>query len=353
MIRLEYNAPMKKTTVTFGEIMLRLASPGVERFLQTPHFRASFGGGEANVAVALAGFGVPSIYVTVLPKKNAIADAAVAELRSFGVDTSKIVRGKGRMGVYYIEAGANQRPSKVIYDREHSAIALANRESLDWDNIFDGAHWYHLTGITPAISASAAELALESLSKARERGVTVSCDLNYRKNLWKWGKRADEVMPELIKQVDIAIANEEDVQMALGIPADVDVHSGRLDPLQYENLTAKVLQHYPNLKTIAITLRESKSASHNGWSACLNDRKEFLTSSHYDITHIVDRVGSGDSFAAGLIYGFQKLPTHRDALEFAVAASCLKHSIPGDFSRSTTEEVEALLKSGGSGRVQR
>ena len=344
---------MKNTTVTFGEVMLRLAPPGVERFLQSPCFHASFGGGEANVAVALAGFGLPSSYVTVLPEKNAIADAAIRELRGFGVDTSKIVRGNGRMGVYYIEAGASQRPSKVIYDREYSAIALATRGSLPWDQIFEGALWYHLTGITPAISASAAELALESLSKAREKPVTVSCDLNYRKNLWKWGKRADEIMPELVKQVDMVIANEEDVQMALGIMADVDVHSGKLDPSQYERLTTRVLQLYPNLKTIAITLRESKSASHNGWSACLNDRKEFLISSHYDITHIVDRVGSGDSFAAGLIYGFQKLPTHRDALEFAVAASCLKHSIPGDFSRSTREEVEVLLKSGGSGRVQR
>ncbi len=344
---------MKNTTVTFGEIMLRLAPPGVERFLQSPCFHASFGGGEANVAVALAGFGLPSSYVTVLPEKNAIADAAIRELRGFGVDTSKIVRGNGRMGVYYIEAGASQRPSKVIYDREYSAIALATRGSLPWDQIFEGALWYHLTGITPAISASAAELALESLSKAREKPVTVSCDLNYRKNLWKWGKRADEIMPELVKQVDMVIANEEDVQMALGITADVDVHSGKLDPSQYERLTTRVLQLYPNLKTVAITLRESKSASHNGWSACLNDRKEFLISSHYDITHIVDRVGSGDSFAAGLIYGFQKLPTHRDALEFAVAASCLKHSIPGDFSRSTREEVEVLLKSGGSGRVQR
>jgi 2-dehydro-3-deoxygluconokinase len=352
-VGLEYNAPMTKTTVAFGELMLRLAPPGAERFLQSPQLQASFGGGEANVAVAISQFGLPARYVTVLPKNNAIAEAAIAELRSFGVDTSKIVWGNGRMGVYYVEAGANQRPSKVIYDREHSAIALAQRGLLDWDNIFENATWYHLTGITPAISASAADLALESLSKAREKSITISCDLNYRKNLWKWGKRADEVMPNLVKQVDVVIANEEDVQMALGIRADVDVHSGQLDPAQYENLTAKVLQQYPNLKAIAISLRESKSASHNGWAACLNDRKEFLTSRRYDITHIVDRVGSGDSFAAGLIYGLQTLPTRREALEFAVAAGCLKHSIPGDFSRSTKEEVESLLKSGGSGRVER
>lgn len=344
---------MAKTTVTFGELMLRLAPPGVERFLQSPHFLASFGGGEANVAVALAQFGLPARYVTVLPENHAIADAAVGELRRFGVDISKIARSKGRMGLYYIEPGANQRPSKVIYDRERSAIALAKRGDLDWDSIFESALWYHLTGITPAISASATDLALESLAKTREKNITVSCDLNYRKNLWKWGKRADEVMIELVKQVDVVIANEEDVQMALGIPIDIDVHSGKLDLAQYESLTTKVLQQYPNLKAVAITLRESKSASHNGWSACLNDRKQFLTSRHYEITHIVDRVGSGDSFAAGLIYGFQKLPTRQDALEFATAAGCLKHSTPGDFSRSTNEEVEALLKSGGSGRVQR
>jgi 2-dehydro-3-deoxygluconokinase len=344
---------MAKTTVTFGELMLRLAPPGVERFLQSPHLLASFGGGEANVAVALEQFGLPATYVTVLPANNAIADTAIGELRRFGVDTSHIVRGKGRMGVYYIEAGANQRPSKVIYDREHSAIALAKRGDLGWESIFEGAYWYHLTGITPAISASTAELALESLSKAHERGITVSIDLNYRKNLWKWGKPAQEVMPGLVQQADVVIANEEDVQMALGIQAEVNVHSGQLDPAQYESLTAKVLVQYANLKAVAITLRESKSASHNGWSACLNDRKEFLISRHYDITHIVDRVGSGDSFSAGLIYGFQELPTHRDALEFAAAAGCLKHSIPGDFGRSTKEEVDALLKGGGSGRVQR
>jgi 2-dehydro-3-deoxygluconokinase len=340
-------------TVTFGELMLRLAPPGVERFLQSPQFLATFGGGEANVAVALAQLGAPAAYVTVLPENNAIADAALAELRHFGVDTSKIVRGKGRMGIYYIEAGANQRPSKVIYDREYSAIASVQAESLNWDDIFQSATWYHFTGITPAISASAAVVVAESLTKARQKGITISCDLNYRKNLWKWGKRADEIMPELLKNVDITIANEEDVQMSLGIPAEVDIHSGQLDRAQYQKLTERVLQRHPNLKAIAITLRESKSASHNGWSACLNDRKEFLTSRRYDITHIVDRVGSGDSFSAGLIFGLQELLTHQDALDFAVALSCLKHSIAGDFSRSTRGEVEALLKGEASGRVQR
>ena len=299
---------MAKTTVTFGEIMLRLAPPGFERILQTGQFVATFGGGEANVAVALAQFGLPAAFVTVLPDKNPIADAVVGELRRFGVDTSRIVRGKGRMGIYYVEAGANQRPSKVVYDRENSAIALAKPGDIDWDRAFEDAGWFHVTGITPAISSSAADLALESVKKAREKGITVSCDLNYRKNLWKWGKPAAEVMRELVKNVDIAIANEEDVQMALGIEADVDVHSGKLDRAQYEKLTAKVLDEYPNLKAIAITLRESKSASHNGWSACLNDRQKFSVSRSYEITHIVDRVGGGDSFAGGLIYGFQTLP---------------------------------------------
>ena len=230
---------MTKTTVTFGEIMLRLAPPGFERILQTGQFVATFGGGEANVAVALAQLGLPAAFVTVLPDKNPMADAVVGELRRFGVDTSRIVRGKGRMGVYYVEAGANQRPSKVVYDRDNSAIALAKPGDIDWDRALEDAGWFHVTGITPAISSSAADLALEAVKKARAKGITVSCDLNYRKNLWKWGKPAAEVMRELVKNIDIAIANEEDVQMALGIQADVDVHSGQLDRAQYEKLTAK------------------------------------------------------------------------------------------------------------------
>ena len=343
---------MTKPIVSFGEIMLRLAPPGFERFLQTPRFDATFGGGEANVAVALAGFGQPAVYVTALPE-NPIAQAAIAELRRFGVDTSKIVRRKGRVGIYYLEAGANQRPSKVIYDRDNSSIALAKPGEFDWDAIFEGAGWFHISGITPALSESAAALSLESLRKARGKGVTVSCDLNYRKNLWKWGRPAGDVMRELMPFVDVAIANEEDVQMSIGIQADVDVHSGALDRGQYEKLSAKVLAAFPNLKSVAITLRESHSASRNGWSACLNNRQEFLVSRAYDVTHIVDRVGAGDSFAAGLIYGMLQLPKHREALEFAVAASCLKHSIPGDFNRTTVDEVNGLLKGGGSGRVQR
>jgi 2-dehydro-3-deoxygluconokinase len=329
--------------VTFGEIMLRLAPPGMERFLQTPQFVATFGGGEANVAVALAQFGLPVSYVTVLPDANPIAE----------VDTTQIVRGKGRVGIYYLEAGANQRASKVVYDRANSAIALAKPGDIDWDKVFDGASWFHITGITPAISAAAAELSFESMRKARAKGLTVSCDLNYRKNLWKYGKTAQEVMSQLTSYVDIAIANEEDVQQALGIQADVDVHSGELDRAVYEKLTGKVLAAYPEMKAIAITLRESKSASHNGWAACMNDRTQFLVSRRYEITHIVDRVGGGDSFAGGLIYGLRSLGTHAEALEFAVAASCLKHSIMGDFNRYTVDDVNALIKGDGSGRVQR
>jgi 2-dehydro-3-deoxygluconokinase len=340
-------------TVTFGEIMLRLAPPAFERFLQTPQFVATFGGGEANVAVALAQLGASAAFVTVLPEKNPVAEAAIGELRRFGVDTSRIVRGKGRMGIYFLESGANQRPSKVVYDRQFSAISLARPGSISWDQALDGASWFHITGITPAISASAADVSLEAVRAARAKSLTVSCDLNFRKNLWKWGKPAAEVMRGLMPFVDVAIANEEDVQMSLGIQAQVDVHSGSLDRTQYEQLTSRVLAEFPSLKAIAITLRESKSASHNGWSACLNDRSQFLFSRHYEITHIVDRVGSGDSFAAGLIYGLQRLASRQEALEFAVALSCLKHSIPGDFSRASLDEVQGLLKGDGSGRVQR
>src|SRR5258708_8580993 len=342
---------MPKPTVTFGEIMLRLAPPGFERFLQSPQFVATFGGGEANVAVAVAGFGLPAAYVTVLPPNHPVADACIGELRRFGVDTSKIVRAKGRMGIYYLEAGANQRPSKVVYDRDNAAIALAKPGDIDWARVLDGAGWFHITGITPALSATAAELSFEAVRHAREKGLTVSCDLNYRKNLLKYVKAAAEVMRELVKFVDVAIANEEDCQMALGVQADVDVHSGKLDRAQYRGLAENVLREFPNLMMIAITLRESHSASHNGWSACLADGKEFLVSRHYDITNIVDRVGGGDCFAGGLIYGLQALGSHQEALEFAVAASCLKHSIPGDFNRFRVGEVQALVKGGASGPV--
>jgi 2-dehydro-3-deoxygluconokinase len=344
---------MSTLVVTFGETMLRLAPPGFERFLQSPRFVATFGGGEANVAVALAGFGNPARYVTVLPSANPIADALLGELGRFAVDTSQVVRGKGRLGVYFVESGANQRASKVFYDRENSAIAIAKPGDIEWSKALDGAAWFHITGITPALSQSAADLALESMRAARAGGLTVSCDLNFRKNLWKYGKSATDVMPELFRLTDVGIANEEDCQAALGIHAEANVKSGRLEPQQYLALSEKVVSAYPNLKMLAITLRESKSASHNGWSACLHDRQQFRLSRHYEITHIVDRVGAGDCFAAGLIFGLLNLKSSQDALEFAVAASCLKHSVPGDFARLGREEVEQLLRSGGSGRVER
>ena len=344
---------MPKLHVTFGEIMLRLAPPGFERFLQSPRFDATFGGAEANVAAALSQFGLAAAFVTVLPASNPLADAAIGELQRHGVDASRIVRGPGRMGIYFLETGGNQRPSRVVYDRDRSAIALAKPGDLNWERILEEAGWFHISGITPALSSSAAELALDAVAQARGRGVTVSCDLNYRKNLWKWGKPAREVMRELMKHVDFAIANEEDVQMSLGLQAGVNVESGRLDRRHYEQMTAEALAQFPNVQALAVTLRESHSASHNGWSACLNNRREFLVSRRYEITHIVDRVGAGDAFAAGLVYGLQNLPDHQQAVEFAAASGCLKHSMPGDFSRSTVAEVKALLEGGGAGRVQR
>jgi len=341
-----------KKYITFGEIMLRLKPLNRERFFQSPLLEATFGGGEANVAVGLARFGLNVAYVSVIPN-NPIGDACLGELRRQGVDTTFIVRKGDRLGIYFLEAGANQRPSKVIYDRSHSAIAEAKPGDINWDRIFDGATWFHITGITPAISLSASELSLEAVKKAREKGITVSCDLNFRKKLWKYGKFAPEVMGELVKYIDIIIGNEEDCQKSLGIKVDVDVESGRLQAEEYKELTRKVLYLYPNIKKIAITLRESYSANYNGWSAVLNNREEFLISKKYEIHNIVDRVGAGDTFAAGLIYGFNKLDNDKKALEFAVAASCLIHSISGDLPLLSVEEVNSLYGGIGSGRVQR
>ena len=336
--------------ITFGEIMLRLKSPGHERFFQSPMLEATFGGGEANVAVSLANFGMDAAFVTVLPE-NLIGDECVKELRRFGVDTSRIQRGKGRMGIYFLEAGANQRPSNVVYDRSDSAIALA--QDIDWDNALDGADWFHITGITPAVSKSAKELSFEAVKQAKKRGIMISCDFNYRGKLWKYGQAATDVMPELVKYVDVGIANEEDCQKSLGIKADAQVEKGKLSLEKYQTLSEKVLEQFPNLKMIAITLRESISADSNGWSACLNDRKGFYHSKRYAINDIIDRVGGGDSFAAGLIYGLNSYETNEEALEFAVAASCLKHSIIGDFNRVSVSEVEKLKGGDASGRVQR
>ena len=338
--------------LTFGEIMLRLKSPGHERFFQSPMLEATFGGGEANVAVSLANYGEDVGFLSVLPK-NAIGDECIKELRRFGVDTSRVVRGGERLGIYFLETGANQRPSKVVHDRAYSAIAMAKPGDIDWEKTFAGVEWFHITGITPAISESAMELSLESVKEAKKRGITVSCDLNYRKNLWKYGKKASEVMRELAKYVDVAIANEEDVQKSLEITTDVNVESGELDRAKYKALGDKVLETYPNMKCIAITLRESKSADWNGWAACLNDRENFYVSKRYEIRDIVDRVGGGDSFGGGLLYGLTHYEDNQQALEFAVAASCLKHSILGDFNRVDVAEVEKLMGGDGTGRVQR
>ncbi|MCI6486971.1 MAG: sugar kinase [Clostridiales bacterium] len=338
--------------LTFGEIMLSLKSPGHERFFQSPMLEATFGGGEANVAVSLANYGEDVGFLSVLPK-NAIGDECIKELRRFGVDTSRVVRGGERLGIYFLETGANQRPSKVVYDRAYSAIAMAKPGDIDWEKTFAGVEWFHITGITPAISESAMELSLESVKEAKKRGITVSCDLNYRKNLWKYGKKASEVMRELARYVDVAIANEEDVQKSLEITTDVNVESGELDRSKYKALGDKVLAAYPDMKMIAITLRESKSADWNGWAACLNDREHFYESKRYEIRDIIDRVGGGDSFAGGLIYGLNNYESRQQALEFAVAASCLKHSIDGDFNRVDVDEVEKLMGGDGTGRVQR
>jgi 2-dehydro-3-deoxygluconokinase len=338
--------------LSFGEIMLRLKTQGHERFFQSPSFEATFGGGEANVAVALANYGVNSGFISALPP-NDIGESAVRELQRYGVDTTHVRRSGDRVGIYYLEAGANQRPSKVVYDRAGSSICAAQPGDFDWQTIFDGARWLHITGITPALSKSAADLSLEAVKAAKQAGVTVSCDFNFRGKLWKWGKSAPDVMSDLVKYVDVGIANEEDCQKSLGITVDVDVESGELDTAKYEALGQKVLDVYPDMSVIAITLRESYSADRNGWSACLRDADGFKLSKRYEITDIVDRVGGGDSFASALIYGLNAYEDRQQSLEFAVAASCLKHSILGDFNRVTVAEVEHLMGGDASGRVQR
>jgi len=339
--------------LSVGEIMLRLKSPAHERLFQSPSLEATFGGGEANVAVALANYGLSSSFVSALPD-NAVGDAALRELRSFGVETNNIQRQGDRVGIYFLETGANQRASNVVYDRADSSIASADPSDFSWPTILNGSKWMHITGITPALSESAAQLSLDAVKAAKTKGITVSCDFNFRGKLWKYGKSAPEVMRELVKYVDVGIANEEDCQKSLGISVDdVHVESGELDTTKYERLTEKVLEEFPEMGVLAVTLRESRSADRNGWSACLRDRKGFRVSRRYEITDIVDRVGGGDSFASALIYGLNAYDDRQQSLEFAVAASCLKHSIPGDFNRVTVPEVEKLMAGDASGRVQR
>lgn len=336
--------------VTFGEIMLRLSPNGYNRFLQDDQLQATFGGGEANVAVSLANFGIDSTYVTKLPD-HAIGQAAINALRYFGVDTSKITRGGDRIGVYYMEKGASQRGSVCIYDRKHSSIADSNAGDFDWDDIFEGADWFHFTGITPALGENLVEICKTACKKAKEKGITVSCDLNYRGKLWT-RQEANKAMSDICRYVDVCIANEEDAKDVFGIEAEnTDITGGKLNKDGYKSV-AKQLADKFGFKKVAITLRSSISASDNDWAAMLYDGEDYYFSKEYHL-HIVDRVGGGDSFGGGLIYSLLSGKNSKDAIEFAVAASALKHSIEADFNRVTVTEVEKLAGGDGSGRVQR
>ena len=345
---------MNNRIVTFGEIMLRLATPGFERFSQTRQYNATFGGGEANVAVSLANFGLKVDYVTRLPK-NDIAEACLMDLRRYNVGIDKIIYGGDRVGIYFLENGAVARPSKVIYDRANSAIAEIKPGMVNWDSVFEGVTWFHWTGITPAISEGAALVCKEAIEAANKKGITVSTDLNFRKNLWKWGKKASEVMPDLVSGCDIILGNEEDAEKVFGIqPAGADVTGGHVEAAAYESVCRQMMKKFPGAKKVIVTLRGSVNANHNTWSGVLFDGTKLFEAPVYNITHIVDRVGGGDSFMGGLIYGLISFPGQdQKALNFAVAASCLKHTITGDFNLVTVKEVETLLGGDGSGRVSR
>jgi 2-dehydro-3-deoxygluconokinase len=344
----------KVKVVTFGEIMMRLSPPDNLRFTQTSSLDLQFGGGESNVAVSLAQFGMPAAFVTRLPK-NDLGDACLNFVRQFGVETQYILRGGNRIGIYFLEHGAVQRGSKVIYDRAGSSFAEIQPGMVDWDVVFKGVSWFHWTGITPAISQGAAAACLEAIQAARRNGLIVSADLNYRAKLWKWGKTAGEVMEEMVSLCQVAIGNEEDAEKVFGIHAEgVDVTAGNVTGETYRAVCEKLIQRFPSLNTVAFTLRGSKSASHNTWSAVLLKDNEFFTGPQYDITHIVDRVGGGDSFVAGLIYGLTTFPQDSQrALDFAVAASALKHTVFGDFNLITLDEVTKLMGGDASGRVSR
>lgn len=343
-----------KKVVTFGEVMLRLSTPDYLRFSQARSFDVIYGGGEANVAASLANYGISVDYVSRIPE-NDIGKACVQFLRHSGVGVDKIIRGGDRLGIYFLEIGATQRGSKVIYDRANSAIATIQPGMVDWKQVFSDADWFHWTGITPAISKGAYEVCLEAVKTAKNMGLTISCDLNYRSKLWKWGKESSEIMPELVKFCDIAIGNEEDADKVFGIKApDVDVTAGKVEADQYVYVCEELNKLFPSLKTIAITLRGSVSASHNTWSAVLWKEGEFFEAPLYDITHIVDRVGGGDSFMGGLIYGLRTYgDDYQQVLNFATAASCLKHSVFGDFNLVSVAEVQKLMGGDVSGRVSR
>ena len=338
--------------VTFGEIMLRLNPPGFQRFLQADTFEISYGGAEASVAISLANYGVSSSYVTCLPS-NEIGQAAINYARGFGVDTSQIIRSGERIGVYFLEIGANQRPSKVIYDRAHSAISEVKPGTIPWNQIFSAAKWFHFTGITPAISQNAADVCLEAVRSAREKGLTISCDLNYRGKLWKYGKTPTEIMTELMPYVDMVCGNEEDCEKMFGIKGgDVKV-AEEVSAEGYSEVASKLVKRFPNLKKVAISLRGSISATHNTWSAVLYDGRRLFTTRKYDITNVVDRLGSGDAFTGALIYCLLAGKSDQEALDFATAASALKHSILFDPNLVSVQEIESLVKEGGAGRVQR
>jgi len=343
-----------KKVVTFGEIMLRLASPGYLRFSQSTQLEATFGGGEANVAVSLANYGIPASFVSRLPN-NDIGDWAIQNLRKYNVQTQDVLRGGDRVGIYFLETGAVARASKVVYDRAGSAIADIQPGMLDWEAIFKDAEWFHWTGITPALSAGAAATCLEGIKIANKLGITVSTDLNFRKNLWKYGKSASEVMPELVEGCDVILGNEEDAEKVFHIqPEGVDVTAGHVEAAAYEPVCRQLVKRFPRAKKVIITLRGSINANHNTWAGTLFNTEKMFFSPQYDITHIVDRVGGGDSFMGGLICGLLTYPKDdQQALNFAVAASCLKHTIYGDFNLVTIDEVKNLMKGDGSGRVSR
>ncbi|MEG2066257.1 MAG: sugar kinase [Tannerellaceae bacterium] len=347
---------MEKKVITFGEIMLRLATPGNLRFNQCSELNATFGGGEANVAVSLANYGVATEFITRLPH-NDVARACVMDLRKYGVGTSHILYGGDRMGIYFLETGAVARASKVVYDRAHSSISTIHRGMIDWDEVFQGASWFHWTGITPAISEGAAAACLEAIEAANRLGIPVSCDLNYRKNLWLYGHTAAEIMPRLVAGCDVILGNEEDAEKVFGIrPEGFDAArtAGAVDASAFRSVCTQLMERFPRAKKVIITLRGSINANHNTWGGVLYAGGKLYESRRYDITHIVDRVGGGDSFMGGLIYGLLTWPDdEQHALDFAVAASCLKHTVYGDYNQVTVDEVEKLMQGDGSGRVSR